>query len=72
MAELKKCLPKPYIKRKYYNLSELAQHSHPNDLWVAFFHEIYDLTRLVQQNIQRTNNKLFSCISEAVDRSSRH
>jgi cytochrome b involved in lipid metabolism len=54
MTEIKKCLPKKYTKRKYYNMSELALHNKPNDLWVAFFHEIYDLTKLVQQNIHCT------------------
>lgn len=52
MEQLKKCLPKSQEKRRYYNMSELAEHNHPNDVWVAFFHEIYDLTRLVQENIK--------------------
>jgi cytochrome b involved in lipid metabolism len=54
MNELKKYLPKKYYKRKYYNVSELALHNKPNDMWIAFFHEIYDLTKLVQQNTHHT------------------
>lgn len=50
-AELSKYLPKPHKKRRYYINSELAAHSSPNDIWVCFFGDLYDLTHLVQSNI---------------------
>lgn len=43
-------MPKPYKKRKYYILSELQAHNTPNDIWVCFFQDIYDLTPLVQKH----------------------
>lgn len=51
-ADLAKYLPSPYKKRRYYINSELASHCTANDLWVCFFGDVYDLTRLVQSNIQ--------------------
>jgi hypothetical protein len=48
--ELAKQLPKPYHKRRFYNLSEVQVHNAANDLWVTFFGEVYDLTKLVQEN----------------------
>jgi hypothetical protein len=47
-STLAKFIPTPYAKKRYYNLSELKSHNHPNDIWVSFFNEIYDLTLLVQ------------------------
>lgn len=47
---MKKLVPKPYHKRRYYILSELQSHNSPNDIWVAFFDDVYDLTHLVQKN----------------------
>jgi cytochrome b involved in lipid metabolism len=43
-------VPKPYHKRRYYILSELQTHNSPNDIWVSFFDDVYDLTELVQKN----------------------
>lgn len=45
-------LPKPYKKRRYYNKTELNEHCTANDLWVCFFDDVYDLTPLVQANIE--------------------
>jgi cytochrome b involved in lipid metabolism len=47
---VKKLVAKPYKKRRYYTLAELQAHCSPNDIWVSFFDDVYDLTRLVQQN----------------------
>lgn len=49
---LEKYIPKPYKKRRYYNKSQLKEHCTANDIWVSFFGDVYDLTELVQQNIQ--------------------
>ena len=48
--KLGKLISKPYHKRRYYIKSELQSHNTPNDIWVAFFDDIYDLSTLVQQN----------------------
>ena len=47
---LKKLIAKGSKKRKYYILSELQSHNSPNDIWVAFFGDVYDLTSLIQKN----------------------
>ena len=49
-SNLKNFVPKPYKKRRYYIKSELTQHCSPNDVWVSFFGDIYDLTNLIQQH----------------------
>jgi cytochrome b involved in lipid metabolism len=46
--QVKKLLPKPYRKRRYYILGELQSHNSPNDIWVCFFDDVYDLTQLIQ------------------------
>lgn len=53
MAQVKKFLPKPYKKRRYYNVFELNQHNKANDVWVSFFGQVYDLTKLIQGNISK-------------------
>lgn len=50
-SDLSKFLPKPSKIRRYYLNSELAAHCTANDVWVSFFGDVYDLTRLVQTNI---------------------
>lgn len=47
-AGLAKYLPTPYKKRRYYTKKELLLHNTPNDIWVSFFEDVYDLTALVQ------------------------
>lgn len=49
---LAKYLPKPYKKRRYYTPYDVSVHNTPNDCWVSFFNEIFDLTELIQKNIQ--------------------
>eukprot|EP00826_Nyctotherus_ovalis_P041148 TRINITY_DN4111_c0_g3_i3.p3 TRINITY_DN4111_c0_g3~~TRINITY_DN4111_c0_g3_i3.p3 ORF type:complete len:131 (-),score=46.90 TRINITY_DN4111_c0_g3_i3:504-896(-) len=45
-----KHLPPPYKLRRYYTPEEVSAHNTPNDCWVSFFNEVYDLTQLVQKN----------------------
>lgn len=47
---LKKLVPKAPKHRKYYIKEELQSHNSPNDIWVSFFHDVYDLTSLIQKN----------------------
>lgn len=47
---IKKLIPKTYKQRRYYILSELQSHNSPNDIWVSFFNDVYDLTNLIQKN----------------------
>lgn len=48
-------LPKPYKRKRFYTPHDVAEHSASNDCWVTFFHDVFDLTPLVQNN--------FNCIS---------
>lgn len=45
-----KNIPAPYQQRRYYTPDEVRVHNTPNDIWVSFFYEVYDLTELIQQN----------------------
>jgi cytochrome b involved in lipid metabolism len=45
-----KHLPRPYKLRRYYLPSELAIHNTKDDCWVSFFGQVFDLTRLLQDN----------------------
>lgn len=44
-------LPKPYKKRRYYTPADVSTHNIPNDCWISLFNEIFDLTELIQKNI---------------------
>jgi len=44
-----KHLPPPYKLRRYYTPKEVASHNKPNDCWVSFFDEVYDLTTIIQK-----------------------
>ena len=44
-------LPRPYKLRKYYTPEEVSKHCTADDCWVSFFNEVYDLTQLIQDNI---------------------
>jgi cytochrome b involved in lipid metabolism len=46
----KKNFPAPYKRRRYYTPQEVKVHNTPNDCWVSFFHEVYDITELIQKN----------------------
>ncbi|KRX03683.1 Cytochrome b5-like heme/steroid binding domain [Pseudocohnilembus persalinus] len=45
-------LPKPYVKKRYYTPADVRIHNTANDCWVTFFHKVYDLTPLIQDNIE--------------------
>jgi len=53
-TDLKKYLPPPYKKKRYYTMSEVALHNQPNNCWVVLFGQVFDLTLLLQNNISRT------------------
>ncbi|EGR34263.1 hypothetical protein IMG5_018720, partial [Ichthyophthirius multifiliis] len=44
-------LPVPYKKKRFYTLQDLKLHNTANDCWITFFNQIYDITALIQQNI---------------------
>lgn len=46
----KRNLPAPFKKRRYYTPNEVKIHNSANDCWVSIFHEVYDLTELIQLN----------------------
>ena len=42
--------------RRYYMLSEVAQHCTPEDCWLTWFGDIYDLSPLLHQHQGETWN----------------
>ena len=44
-------LPRPYKLHNFYTPSEVHTHNTSDNCWVSFFHEVYDLTQLIQDNI---------------------
>ena len=46
----KKDLPAPTRKHRYYTPDEVKLHNSANDCYVSIFHEVYDLTRFIQEN----------------------
>ena len=55
-------LPKPYPRRRYYTPNDVSVHNIANDCFVSFFHQVYDLTPLIQNHI---TNKLCDPIVKA-------
>jgi cytochrome b involved in lipid metabolism len=45
-----KHLPKPNKLRNFYTPAEVSLHNTADDCWVSFFHKVYDLTLLIQNN----------------------
>ena len=45
-----KHIPKPYKLRRFYLPSEIAVHNTGDNCWVSFFHKVFDLTLLIQDN----------------------
>ena len=43
-------LPRPFKIRRYYTPEEVAQHNTGDDCHVSFFHEVFDLTKLLSDN----------------------
>jgi len=46
----KRNLPAPAKKRRYYTMTEVKVHNTANDCWISIFHEVYDLTKLIQEH----------------------
>ena len=45
-----KHLPKSFKLRRYYTPKEVSAHNTADDCWVSFFDEVYDLSKLIQDN----------------------
>ena len=45
-------LPKPFKLRRFYTPGEVARHNTANDCWVSFFYGVYDLTKLIHDNLE--------------------
>jgi len=45
-----KHIAKPYRLKRYYTATDVAVHNTANDCWVSFFHDVFDLTKLIQEN----------------------
>ena len=45
-----KHIAKPYRLKRYYTAADVAVHNTANDCWVSFFHDVFDLTKLIQAN----------------------
>jgi len=41
----------PTGEQRFYTPSEIAMHDRADDLWVTFFHKVYDLSELVKDNV---------------------
>ena len=46
----KKDLPAPSRKHRYYTPDEVKLHNTANDCYVSIFHEVFDLTKYIQEN----------------------
>ena len=43
-------LPKPFKLRRFYTPREVGGHNTSDNCWVSFFDEVYDLSKLIQDN----------------------
>ena len=50
-------MPRPYKLKNYYTPEEVSKHCTADDCWVSFFYEVYDLTKLIQDNIHLQESK---------------
>lgn len=48
---LKQFLPVKSDKQRYYTLEQVSFHNTGNDCWVILFGEVYNLTKVIQENI---------------------
>lgn len=48
---LKQFLPVQSQKQRYYTVEEVSHHNTANDCWITLFSEVYNLTKVIQQNI---------------------
>ncbi len=56
-----KHLPKAFKLRRYYTPKEVSEHNTADNCWVSFFNEVYDVSKLIQDN--------FSALCEPIIRS---
>ena len=49
-SENEKHIAKPYRLKRFYTATDVAVHNTPNDCWVSFFNNVFDLTKLIQAN----------------------
>ena len=45
-------MPKEFVKKRYYTLLDVKQHSRSTDCWVVLFGQVLDLTKTIQENFQ--------------------
>lgn len=48
-----KHFPPPIKSRRYYTPDEVRSHNTANDCWISIFNDVYDITKLVQNNYSR-------------------
>jgi cytochrome b involved in lipid metabolism len=47
-------LPRPYKVRNYYTPKEVSEHNCADNCWVSLFNQVFDLTRLIEKNHDKT------------------
>lgn len=57
--------------QRYYNIDEVNLHNTANDCWVILFGEVYDLTSIIQKNIDSNYLENYRKINKAINLSSR-
>lgn len=50
--DIRQYIPVKNPNQKYYTAEEVSLHNTANDCWVVLFGEVYDLTGLIQINIE--------------------
>jgi cytochrome b involved in lipid metabolism len=63
---MSKNIPAPYKRRRFYTPEEVKAHNTANDCWVSFFHEVYDLTDLIQSNYSKLVDPIIKCAGEDI------
>ena len=48
--DYKKSIGPNYRLRRFYLASEVAKHNTADDCWVSIFHQVFDVTQLIQEN----------------------
>ena len=49
-----KTVAKPFKLKRFYTPKDVIAHNNSTDCWVSFFHEVFDLTKLIQENFNCT------------------
>lgn len=52
--DLKQYMPVASPAQRYFTDEEVSHHNTANDCWVILFREVYNLTPLIQKNIEST------------------